>query len=162
MFVQNQDCWLRTTKTSLNSHQILFLVRGWGLGTRLQYAYIITLGWNPSPSHLCNTLTSLGYSQLFSSLDSAAVYWSMCLARTSQESHCLSTWTSHCHSVRYATTVHLYSSPSHLVSFPDPKYNSNWGSDNETILTPAFVAWDTNSGEGLVSSSHAMAYPVSG
>jgi len=58
-----------TTKKSLNSHQIL--VREPGLGTRLtyrQYAYIITLGWNPSPSHLCNTLTSLGYSRFFSSL----------------------------------------------------------------------------------------------
>ena len=33
--VQNQDCWLSTTKKLLNSHQTLFLVRGWGLGTRL-------------------------------------------------------------------------------------------------------------------------------
>ena len=32
--VQNQDCWLSTTKKSLNSHQTLFLVRGRGLGTR--------------------------------------------------------------------------------------------------------------------------------
>ena len=28
-------CWLGTTKKSLNGHQTPFLVRGWGLGTRL-------------------------------------------------------------------------------------------------------------------------------
>ena len=33
--VQNQDCLLSTTKKLLNSHQTLFLVRGWGLGLRL-------------------------------------------------------------------------------------------------------------------------------
>jgi len=33
--VQNQDCWLSTTKKSLNSHQTLFLMRGQSLGTRL-------------------------------------------------------------------------------------------------------------------------------
>ena len=31
-------CWLNTTKKSLNGHQILFLVRGWGLGTRLHHS----------------------------------------------------------------------------------------------------------------------------
>ena len=29
-----QDCWLGTTKDALNSHQTLFFVRVWGLGTR--------------------------------------------------------------------------------------------------------------------------------
>jgi len=29
-------CWLGTTKKSLNGHQTPFLVRGWGLGTRLR------------------------------------------------------------------------------------------------------------------------------
>ena len=33
--VQNRNCWLGTTKKELNGHQTLFLVRGWGLGTRL-------------------------------------------------------------------------------------------------------------------------------
>ena len=30
--VPNHDCWLGTTRKVLNSHQTLFLVRGWGLG----------------------------------------------------------------------------------------------------------------------------------
>ena len=29
-------CWLGTTKKSLNGHRTFFLVRGWGLGTRLK------------------------------------------------------------------------------------------------------------------------------
>ena len=33
--VQYQDCWLSTIKKVLSGHQTLFLVRGWGLGTRL-------------------------------------------------------------------------------------------------------------------------------
>ena len=39
--VHNQDCWLSTSKKLLNSHQTLFLVRGWGLDTRLA-------NWGPS------------------------------------------------------------------------------------------------------------------
>ena len=33
--VQNRYCWHFTTKKVLNAHKTLFLVRGWGLGTRL-------------------------------------------------------------------------------------------------------------------------------
>ena len=29
----SSECWLGTTKKALNGHQILFLMRGWGLGT---------------------------------------------------------------------------------------------------------------------------------
>ena len=35
MSVQDQYCWLSTTEKSLSSHQIFFLMRGRGLGTRL-------------------------------------------------------------------------------------------------------------------------------
>ena len=35
--VQNQDCWLSTTKKSINTYQTLFLVRGQGLGMRLSF-----------------------------------------------------------------------------------------------------------------------------
>ena len=33
--VQNQNCWLHATKKAPNGYQTLFLMRGWGLGTRL-------------------------------------------------------------------------------------------------------------------------------
>ena len=40
------DCWLGTTKEVLNRHQIFFLVRGWGLDTRLLTS---TSPWVPGP-----------------------------------------------------------------------------------------------------------------
>ena len=36
-------CWLSTTKRSLNSHQTLFLKRGWGLGTRLAMLCVLVM-----------------------------------------------------------------------------------------------------------------------
>ena len=47
-------CWLGTTKKSLNGHQTPFLVRGWGVGTRLvkctqgPIVYISNYGWRSS------------------------------------------------------------------------------------------------------------------
>ena len=52
--VQNQVCWLSTTKKLLNSHQTLFLVRGRGLGMRLLDKQRLRGGTTGSKGHKWN------------------------------------------------------------------------------------------------------------